>query len=126
MHASRSDEPPGHAPERRTGDDDLRLTVADIAALLDALAAHVQAPQVVGVRELAQILGVDPATIYRRADELGASRIGSALRFDVNEALGRTRRGALDAPSKASAPRRKRRRATRSSAPLLEIHGDRA
>lgn len=45
--------------------------------------------QLITIRELADILKLSPATIYRmvRARELPAARIGSSIRFDLEQVL---------------------------------------
>jgi hypothetical protein len=50
-------------------------------------------PLIVGVRELAGILGVSPDWVYAHADRLGAIRLGprAPLRFDPADAIERLR-----------------------------------
>lgn len=50
-------------------------------------ASSIWKPPLAGAREVAHALGVDPKTVYRHADELGAVRIGRRLRFDLDRAL---------------------------------------
>jgi hypothetical protein len=43
--------------------------------------------RLVDAHAVAQALGVDPKTVYRHADKLGAIRVGRRLRFDLDQAL---------------------------------------
>jgi hypothetical protein len=65
----------------------------ELAAMIaDRLADHAEARNFVGVTDLARILGCSPDLVYEHADELGALRIGRAIRFDVDEAVRRAHR----------------------------------
>ena len=87
----------------------------------------------VGVRELAEYLAVQPSWIYEHADELGARRLGNGprarLRFSLAEAderlstcsAGRESPSLEPAPEGASRPRRRRRMGT--NVELLPIRG---
>jgi hypothetical protein len=70
------------------------LAPESIAALADAVAERLRAPAdvepapaLLTAPELAERLAVDPKTVYRNADLLGAIRVGRALRFDLDRAL---------------------------------------
>lgn len=86
--------------------------------------------RLIDVAEAARRLGVSRSTIYAKANELGAVRLGhgpkARLRFDA----ARVRDGLVDASGDAAArdparsvPRSRRRRARSSGAPLLPIRG---
>jgi hypothetical protein len=69
----------------------IRLAPDQLAELAELVAAELRGGEVVGApqrqlvdaRTAAGRLGVDLKTVYRRADELGAVRVGRALRFDL-------------------------------------------
>ena len=83
-------------------------------------------PRIVGVRELARILDVSPDAVYRHAGELGAIRVGSAVRFDVADALERARTAATPPPPAPPAVTTRRRRTrTAGAVPLLPIRTER-
>jgi hypothetical protein len=107
----------------------LQLAPGDIERLADLLADRLTdrppAPaRIVGVRELARILDVSPDAVYRHADQLGAIRVGSAVRFDVADAIERARTPATPpAPAPAVTARTRRRARTAGATELLPIRG---
>lgn len=86
--------------------------------------------QLIDVAEAARRLGVSRSTIYSKANELGAVRLGhgpkARLRFDAARIRGAMAEppasGAAREPT-ASIPRTRRRRAPSSGVPLLPIRG---
>jgi predicted DNA-binding transcriptional regulator AlpA len=88
-------------------------------------------PEFVDARELAQILGISRSTIYERARELGAIRLGSGararLRFDVAEATAVLRSRDQLAPRRPGCrqPSSRRRRHRIAKGDLLPIRGER-
>lgn len=73
-------------------------------------------PRLVDVATLAELLSVSAATIYRLSDELGAVRVGGALRFDPAQAIANLRATERDSSERSqqgdepSTKRRARRR----------------
>lgn len=113
---------------------DRTLTDADVAALVDALAARLPG---VGSRPLTtegvcDLLGVSRDFVYEHAAELGAYRPGGGgrapLRFDATEVLAARERWRVQAPAPAPAPaprpRRGGRPATAAGVDLLPIRDD--
>jgi len=102
------------------------IAVAELVAARVLEALHdrpAPPPRIAHVPELAQILGLSPDAVRDHADELGASRVGTRLVFDVAEALRRTRAPvALPAPPPVAGPRARRRPAS-STTVLLPIKG---
>ncbi len=81
-----------------------------LASLIaDRLAQQNTIAQLVTAEELALMLKVDAKSIYRHADQLGAIRVGRALRFDPAKAL--VSWAAEHAPSNGTAPKPTRPRA---------------
>jgi Zn-dependent peptidase ImmA (M78 family) len=104
-------------------DGDTSEAIAD--AVADRLADR-PAQRFVDVRELALTLGVSADVIYRRADELGAIRVGSRILFDPVDVANRCRRqiksrSSMDAPTRSL----KRRNRPQSTVELLPIRGER-
>jgi hypothetical protein len=102
----------------RLADDQLRALAHLIAAeLRDAPSANASAlPQaLVDAAELGRALGLSRATIYSRADELGAVRVGDGsrarLRFDLERAREALR--SAHAPPLQQPPRPSKRRAAK-------------
>jgi hypothetical protein len=104
-----------------------RLHPADLEQLADLIAerlaerhAPTEPPRLVDAATLAAILGVTRSTIYDRADDLGAVRLGDGpkarIRFDVERAraaLEAERRTPTDStPARPPQPRRQRRQPT--------------
>ena len=87
----------------------------------------------VGVREIAEYLSVNPSWVYEHAAELGARRLGDGprarLRFSVAEvdeclsACSASRESALPEPGPQAALRPRRRRPLGTSVELLPIRG---
>lgn len=97
--------------------DDEDLTA--IGALLDE---RDRPPRFLSASQLAELLGVDAASIYRRSDALGAIRVGSALRFELDDVVRRMRRN--PEPAHEPVPRAPRRRPSRAgTVTLLPIRG---
>jgi hypothetical protein len=107
--------------------DDVEAIAARVAELLRGVDAS--PTQLLTAAQVARRLGVTRATVYARADELGAVRpFGDGpkarLRFDparVDEALRRDRSAPSTTVSTSPAPRRTRRAPT--TAGLLPIRG---
>lgn len=101
----------------RLADDQLEaladLVTARLAALLPSRPVEAPRPSsLVDAAALGRALGVDRATVYAHADELGAIRLGEAgegrrprLRFDLEEAVSRwTSRGSGERSEERSRP----------------------
>lgn len=114
----------------------IELPPEQLEQLADLVASRLQRPvgaALVGVREVAAYLAVEPSWVYEHASELDARRLGSGprarLRFslaDVDERLSTCRAGRGSslpdlASEQASRPPRRRRSGT--SADLLPIRG---
>lgn len=70
----------------------VELTSDQLERLADLLAERLRPPsmpRLVTATELAERLGVDPKSVYRHADDLGAIRVGRRLRFDPEKAFAR-------------------------------------
>ena len=82
----------------------------------------VAAPRFVDAQELARILGISRSTVYERARELGAIRVGhgtrARLRFDAAEATRRL--GEQPQPSSRRRRSATRRFASRPRPPVVE------
>lgn len=120
-------------PERRRPEG-LRLdpeTVEEIAQRVAELLRGEKAPAgLVDAATVARALGLSRATVYERADDLGAVRLGEGprarLRFDLAEVRERwTSRSASERPddprsrtAAGSRPRRRGARSGRSAEPL--------
>ena len=104
-------------------------TVEAIAVrVVELLGDRATPTRLVTAEELGRRLGMSRSTVYERADELGAIRIGSGprarLRFDLARVLQRLGSDAPDSPRPAGrrwAARSSRRRAEPS---LLPIRGE--
>jgi hypothetical protein len=71
-----------------------------LAGVSELLSQHEsRSPELVDPPTLARILGVSPAHVYRHQRELGAIKVGAAVRFDVQDALERVRVGEKSAPA---------------------------
>jgi hypothetical protein len=82
----------------------------------------------VTAEELSRRLGISRSTVYDKAEELGAIRLGTGprarLRFDLEQVV--ARRGGAAAPVQPAPPRRsvrQRQRPRRPSSGLLPIRG---
>src|SRR5947199_2086318 len=117
---------------------DVRLAPDQLERLAELIAGRVSAPtrRLVGVREVAEYLGVQRSFVYEHAVELGARRLGSGpkapLRFSLREVDERLRSCPTGRESEASAspvvkPNRHRRRAARlgTGVELLPVKGGR-
>lgn len=108
--------------------DDIEAVAARLAELV-ADSAGEPMPRLVDAATLARILGVSRATVYAKADELGAVRLGTGkrarLRFDPSAIVAGT--PGRNEASNRSTPRRRRPRKSRRErdANLLPILGGR-
>ena len=90
-----------------------------------------QAPDaLVDAAEVARVLGVSRAVVYKRAAELGAVQVGGGprprLRFDAAKAVAafeRSKRSQVPEPPAPGVSRRRRKPAKGTTAPLLPIRG---
>jgi DNA-binding transcriptional MocR family regulator len=68
-----------------------------------------QTNQLIDAASAAQLLGVSRGTVYAKADELGAIRVGTGkrarLRFDPAELVARRRKGQQSPPARHRRPR---------------------
>lgn len=108
--------------------DDIEAVAARLAELV-ADDAGEPMPRLVDAATLAQILGVSRATVYAKAEELGAVRLGTGkrarLRFDPS-AIVAGNRGREDSLKRSSPRRRRSRRSPQEREPnLLPILGGR-
>jgi DNA-binding Lrp family transcriptional regulator len=91
--------------------------------VVDLLRDDGAAGALVDAAEIARRFGLSRETVYDRADELGAVRIGSGprarLRFDPQAVAARLR-----APAEAEVRRTRPSRRTRSTSPLLPVRGE--
>jgi hypothetical protein len=91
--------------------------------IADRLTDRPPAPRrVVTVAELAAELRVSRDAIYDDADRLGAFRVGQTLRFDLDDALARSRRPLAPTADPSPPTRPRRRRRTSAGVPLLPIN----
>lgn len=109
--------------------------LADLVAdrLAERLAGNLApSPRLVGVRELADALGVSTTYVYEHAAELGGLKLSQGgkrptLRFDLLAAVEALRHGSSEPEAPAPAPRRRSRRTTTrrsgSRVELLPIRG---
>lgn len=100
----------------------------DIEAIADRVVAKLGQPVdgLVGVREVAQALGMSPGWVYRNADQLGAQRLGEGrkrtLRFDLARTVERTAGlGPTTASRSAVPPARRRGRPPKRSVAAIEL-----
>jgi hypothetical protein len=98
-------------------DDDQLVALADLIA--ERLRHAEASTSLLSAAELADRLGVSVKSVYARADDLGAIRVGRSVRFDPARAL----IARPPAPASPAAPTRPRRRRRASSGPLLPIRG---
>lgn len=115
---------------QRLHPDDLRELARQIADELTLRAVVPSLPVLVDATAIARQFGLSRDTVYERADELGAIRIGDGprprLRFDparVADRLAGDRSGGVEAPAAQPAIRR-RRRVSASPLTLLPIRGE--
>jgi hypothetical protein len=94
----------------------VREVLDGLAALLDEREPRL--PELVDAPTLAQALHVEVHSVYRHARELGAVKIGSALRFDPTVAIARA---TLKPDEPAPAAPRRIRRTAGDDPPLLPI-----
>jgi len=104
------------------------VTAGDLERLADLIADRLTdrppaPPRIVGAADLAAIFGVSRDAIYEHADDLGALRIGGALRFDVADAIERARTTATPPPAPPAVTTRRRR--SRTAVELLPIRTER-
>jgi predicted DNA-binding transcriptional regulator AlpA len=123
----------GVAVSVRLGDDELEAIAERVVELLRVDGAGAG---LIDAAEVARRLGISRATVYEKAEELGAVRIGrgsrARLRFDPNEIAQRLERFAASKRSpvvgkRATRPRtvgRRRRRSSADRAGLLPIRGE--
>ena len=109
--------------------DDIELLAQRVAELLANQAMESrQMGQLVDAAAVARLLGVSRATVYAKADELGAIRIGNGkrarLRFDPASIVAGRLAASRD---RDTTPRRRpsRRRSKRPKSELLPIQGRR-
>jgi hypothetical protein len=114
----------------------VRLTDGEIQQiaerLVELLPRHVSGEGLIDAAEVGRRLGISRSTVYEKAEELGAVRIGQGrrarLRFDPQRVVTQlaARNGALVSPAlgarRAVASRRRKRRAL-DGAGLLPIRG---
>lgn len=107
------------------GRDDVEAVAERVAQLLETRLSGGSTHGLVDAATMARLLGVSRATVYARADELGAIRVGKGkrarLRFDPSRLTG----GAQgEAPSTETRTRRRRSRKSpqEAKAGLLPIH----
>jgi hypothetical protein len=109
--------------------EDIELLAQRVADLLAAQAMESrQMGQLVDAAAVARLLGVSRATVYAKADELGAIRIGSGKRARLRFDPARIVAGHLAANTdQNTTPRRRpsRRRSKRPNSELLPIRGRR-
>jgi hypothetical protein len=113
------------------------LELAELVADLVVERLGVPAPEgaLVDAATLARLLGVDRSFVYRRADELGAVRLGDGPRarprFDVDEARRRLaacqgdRTSGSQEAAAGAVSRHRRRRGSGTSVELLPVRGGR-
>jgi hypothetical protein len=104
----------------------LTLDDDDIEAIAQRIVDKLRPPTdaLVGVREVAGVLGVRPNWVYRNADALGVVRLGSGrgarLRFDLRRTLEAARGlGVVPPAAQATTPRRRGR--PREAPPGVEL-----
>jgi hypothetical protein len=108
--------------------EDVEAVAKRVVQLLEARPSSGSSHGLVDAATMARLLGVSRATIYARAEELGAIRVGKGkrarLRFDPSHLTGGSQ---SEAPS--TEPRTRRRRSRKSpqetTAGLLPIRGGR-
>jgi hypothetical protein len=105
--------------------EDIDAVARRVVELLEDEAPHSAEPRrLVDAATAARLLGVSRATVYAKADELGAIRVGEGkrarLRFDPARMIGL---GKADANGSQAHHRRRSRRSSRSDPNLLPIRG---
>ena len=109
--------------------DDIEVLAQRVAELLENQAMESrQMGQLVDAAAVARLLGVSRATVYAKADELGAIRIGNGKRARLRFDPARIVAGHLTASrDPETTPRRRpsRRRSKRPNSDLLPIQGRR-
>jgi hypothetical protein len=109
--------------------DDIELLAQRVVELLEDQAMESrQMGQLVDAAAVARLLGVSRATVYAKADQLGAIRVGSGkrarLRFDPGRIIA-TATGANESPTATRHRRHSRRSMQRPNSVLLPIRGRR-
>jgi len=113
------------------GRDDIDAVAHRVVELLeDETPTAPSAKRLVDAATLARLLGVSRATVYARADELGAIRVGSGkrarLRFDPAALLGARSSDSAGGSAPGPGPRRPRTKSPqRGNRDLLPIRGGR-
>jgi hypothetical protein len=103
-------------------DDDQLEQLADLITDRLANVTLTQTRALLTAPELAEALRVEVKSVYRHADELGAIRVGGALRFDAAVALAVK----PSTSAETTRPRTASKRHRRASAPKLLDVGRRA
>jgi hypothetical protein len=107
--------------------EQLAQRVAELLA--DESVESRQTGQLVDAAAVARLLGVSRATVYAKADELGAIRIGNGKRARLRFDLARIVAGSAGSAAHSSGPAQHRRRSRRSqqrpNSDLLPIRGRR-
>lgn len=114
--------------------EDIEAVAREVAELLaeSRVGAENETPRrFVDAATLARLLGISRATVYARADELGAIRVGrgkrARLRFDPARSLGAPSSNGNGAAGTGSRRRPKARKSAQGAAPnLLPIRGGRS
>jgi hypothetical protein len=109
--------------------DEIELLAQRVTELLkDKAVESRQIGQFVDAAAVARLLGVSRATVYAKADELGAIRVGNGkrarLRFDLAMIVTQSQSGSSK-PSKDRHRRRSRRSSQSPNSELLPIRGRR-
>ena len=101
--------------------------VEAIAVRVVELLESRSAGRFVSAGELARRLGISRSTVYDKADELGAIRLGTGprarLRFDLEQAVARLGAKATGPPAAARRSVQPRQRGRRTRSGLLPIRG---
>jgi hypothetical protein len=110
--------------------EDIELLAQRVAELLgDEAVESRQTGQLVDAAAVARLLGVSRATVYAKADELGAIRVGNGkrarLRFDPARIVATAATASNGASKAARRGRRSRRSTQRPNSDLLPIRGRR-
>ena len=111
---------------------DIEAVAKRVVELLqdEAPEARKRPERLVDAATVARLLGVSRATVYAKADELGAIRVGNGkrarLRFDASQLLGARSSDSSGASSPGPGPRQRRRESPqRANHDLLPIRGGR-
>jgi hypothetical protein len=120
----------GGREDGRAKHDDVEAVAEQVVELLENRWPHAvgQLPRLVDAATLARLLGVSRATVYARAEELGAIRMGDGkrprLRFDPERIMGTAAAGDHRRSDTESRPHPPRGKASlRSAVALLPIKG---